>query len=529
MGILFFLYCVLTFTPAYGAEDVMLMLNMNYSSAELKALRASAAKRGQQVIMVPPEEHIPQAEAFFKLRDDLEKDLISRNPDWEKSGRARQVIADYMRVGTASDLEPALNAAYGERIREIQRQAAALTALEEKLGPIETQLKAKAAELKRAGKNVDTMVVSSHSDGSNLSGETSLRLSSSAVSRLNQSNPELFQSPRHVLLLGCYNMTSMNRAHWRRLFANASLIGGFGVRAPSRKNPKSAQFINQTLDTATELDQQLVSGNAPLEPKLIDRAFRSLAAVSGTQSVLDYCLQLIESQPEKPMDCSEQWEAFMVRKEEIVAQYLNLDSPQSDPPHQDTDTDIRDFYTRSQLLCPAAEADSISAQDKPRAESLRVYVRESTIRLIYWWNVQKNFSTFYGKEVAEFRDATEYFGLPPMPPLNGETGRTEFIRRYREIEKGLASLRRELESNRVRAVARREAGSIAEANQKVRELREASALFRLFYPLYALQGEDTVGDGEQSGEQHTLDAGAIPFHWIEPAGVLQNHGERAGP
>ncbi|WP_214679938.1 hypothetical protein, partial [Escherichia coli] len=90
------------------------------------------------------------------------------------------------------------------------------------------------------------VILSSHSDGSNLTGETSNRLSANEMVRLNQEEPELFGHARHVLLMGCYGMSRPHHEAWRHdLFPNASLLAGFGEKAPSRFDHTSAKFIRE--------------------------------------------------------------------------------------------------------------------------------------------------------------------------------------------------------------------------------------------------------------------------------------------
>ena len=69
-----------TITPHAHAAKVILMLNMNYSSEELRALDEEAATRGQRVEMIPPRTLVPLAEPLFLKRDAIQAELIKKFP-----------------------------------------------------------------------------------------------------------------------------------------------------------------------------------------------------------------------------------------------------------------------------------------------------------------------------------------------------------------------------------------------------------------------------------------------------------------
>ncbi|RZA00313.1 MAG: hypothetical protein EOP11_18460, partial [Proteobacteria bacterium] len=229
--------------PTARAAEAMVMVNLNYSSEELAAARAVAQKRGQEFVVVPPEELIPLAEPLFKLRLKLEANVKRLRPDLNKSAISA-IVNDFSRRGAASDKDPALTNALRDDVEASYRATADLAKYEAKLGSMEAQIKAKAAALRTRGVRVDSLIFSGHSDGANLTGESTVRLSAGEIDRLRGQEPQLFNAPRHVLLLGCYNLTETNRERWRNdVFPNASLIAGFGVQAPSRWRENAIKYI----------------------------------------------------------------------------------------------------------------------------------------------------------------------------------------------------------------------------------------------------------------------------------------------
>jgi hypothetical protein len=344
------------------------------------------------------------------------------------------------------------------------------------------------------------VVISAHSDGSNLSGETTNRISSSGISRLAREVPQLFKDPRHVLLLGCYNMTSTHHNRWRHsLFTNASLLAGFGKRAPSRYRPVSAQYMKDVLGAADQLDQRILA-NLPIDKKFLERVFKAFPSITNTQSVIDYCLEIIEGQPGVgKLSCAEQWDDFKARSEVIQREYLDLLNPTVDPPMEADGNDLRDFYSDVQNMCPAKDAAQIPANQVARAEAYRISLREMAIRLVYWSNVQQNFGTYFSRELGKLSQALRGAGISAeVPTLDGSTGRIEFVKKYLAIERAIANAR----NNRTLSESQR------------RALSQAESQFVYLKPLYSLEGEDSVGESKESAES-TLAQGGIPFYWHE--------------
>jgi hypothetical protein len=303
-------------------------------------------------------------------------------------------------------------------------------------------------------------------------------------------------------------MTDLAHARWRqRFFRNASLIAGFGVKAPSRYREASADFIRDTLRKADELDSRMRGKDAILDPKFVTQAFRALDSVANTQSVIDYCHEIVEGQPgNNRLSCEQQWATLIARAKVIKAEYLSLSSPSMDPPAEDGLNELREFYNLLQSTCPARESSRVPREEKENAERMRTALRETVIRLIFWWNVQKNFSTYFAHDLAELRKILPELGIrEPLPALDGTTGRVDFVRKYHALKK-------EIENAEKRARNGRERQLVEEAKKR----------FRFYFPLLALEGEDSVGDAERSDEARTLRNGGIPFHWIEPGAELES-------
>jgi hypothetical protein len=487
--LLVFIVNAFAFLPARAlGTGVVLMVNMNYSSQELAAVKDIAAARGQRVEVVPPESMIPEVENLFRQRDSLQTQLQRQFPQ-QNPLVLKSALAGIFREGSAWNGDPAVAQFVGaQRANSFKAMADHVASEEKANGEIFDQLKRKAGELRARGDTVDSMILSSHSDGSNLTGETANRLSSNDLYKLKQMEPALFDSARHVLLLGCYTMTKPNHHSWRYdIFPRASLLAGFGDKAPSRFDNTSANFIRQVLGKAQSLDQQMAASGRALDPAALAQAFRSLDAVTtgAHPGVIDYCYSMVEGQPGAwSHDCNQQWKD-LYQKKAMMKPYWDLTSPKEDPPTE-AGGDLRVFYNMLQEACPAKDTPS-ERDDWKNSETMRVTYRENAIRLLFWWNVQQNFGTYLSAEISTMNTRLRVYGIGPMPNLNGTVSRVAFVKAYNQIDNAV----------------------------KARDPAFARQFEALYDPLLLLQGEDSVAAGEKLDVDSTLDRGAIPFNWIE--------------
>lgn len=486
------LLLLLTSSPAL-AQEVVLMLNMNYSSEELKAVKKIAAERGQRFEMIPPESTVPEVEPMFRYREKMLGDLITNFPNLDRV-QLNVALQSIMRLGAEWRGNPQVATFLGNaRMNELRSMTKKIFAAEAARGTLQEQLNKKAAEFKANGDRVDSLILSSHSDGSNLTGETTNRLSANDIGKLKADHPEIFDA-RHVMLMGCYNLTQPNHQVWRyNLFPKASMIAGFGFRAPSRYDPKSAKFITDQMTAAAKLDEQMLATGHALDPELVKATFKALASFTTDRhpGVVDYCYQVVEGKEGTwAHNCDEQWREIYEKKSTMLDYWSPLE-PEKDPP-QDGGGDLRAYYNLLQMACPAKKVNNPDVVDDPiAAERYRVTARENVIRLLYWWNVQNNFSTYYAGKLQQINEVLIAMDVDVMPKLDGTLSRVKFVREYHRIMEQTASM---------------------PTIQKFFE--------NTYRPLLLLKGEDGVAAGESMSVEATLDRGAIPFNWIEGSTVV---------
>jgi hypothetical protein len=489
-----FLFILLLLPAQAFASAVVLMVNMNYSSSELKAAQDMAAARGQRVEMVPPQSMVATAEALFEERDHLQEKLETQFPE-ESPLTLKSAVAGIMREGSNWHANPAIARFVGSaQMDSLSSATLRFADMEKQNGEMIEQLRRKAIQLEARGDRVDSMILSSHSDGSNLTGETSLHLSANDLAHLREEQPAFFDNARHVLLLGCYNMTKPNHRAWRYdLFPHASMLAGFGIKAPSRYDDTSPNYIRQTMTRGQQLDERMAATGTPLDPGTLERAFKALDTFTtdAHPGVIDYCYSVVEGKPGTwTRDCDTQWKD-LYQKKAMMHGYWSLVDPREDPPTV-SGGELRTFYNTLQGTCPAWEANS-EKNDWQASERMRISLRENVIRLIFWWNVQHNFSTYYADDIAAMNRRLIAAGVrSTMPSLDGTSSRVDFVAAYRA----------------------------ADSELRAKDPATARRFEALYGPLFFLKGEDTVAEGEKLTVESTLARGAIPFNWIEGTTVL---------
>lgn len=488
--------------PAFAA-DYAVMLNMNYSIAEWEAFQIAAKKCGRVPVSIPPTEMLPAGEALLAKRDRLRQKIAELRPAMKKKD-LDIAVEEVMRLGKNWQADPAVANALQPEIQSLYEHTKKFSAYEKEYGSIGEQFADIAQQIREAKSTIGQFAVSAHSDGWNFTGETATSLSWADLDDMMKKNPKIFRNTRHVLLLGCYNMTDNNREHWTSLFPYASMIAGFGVQAPSRSKPVARAYITETLGTACALDDKLAQYGQALNPAYVEQCFKNLASVASTQAVVDYCRQVVEGLPgsRSKLTCDEQWAAALPQAEDLQAKYLDFATMSAEAPDTDDNSSVvKRFYTMLHGLCPASQASQLKGQEEDY-ERWRRSLKESLVRLRFWSRVQRNFNTYYTRELADLEESLVQGGVTtPLPSFDGSTGRVEFVRTHRKIEQEISALQ----------------NKAANSGDKKRYqwLKQAEQQMKVLRPLYYLEGEHSVSKGQKISVEETLRLDAIPFNWIE--------------
>lgn len=493
--------------PAFAAGEVVFMVNMNYSPEEMAAAKKAAQARGQEFVMVPPESDVRAGNDAGDARADLINELKKAKPGISETDQAA-IASNALYYGTDGISDPALRRRLGSRVERYRALTLAVQETEGKRGTIKSQIQEKLRELKAAGKRVDSFLVSAHSDGATLSGETSYALEQTELSALKSAHPELFEV-RHVLLLGCYTTTETSTMMWREHFPGASLIAGFEGRAPSRKRPAASNFITDVMAAADRLDKENMRRQEPLGRQAVTQALRALESVRITTSAIDYCTHRVEGIPGVKVSCDDQWLTFGAMVSEMDRRFLSTENPTENPPREVSGTVLRSFYNRLQALCPV-ENTSYPEDQKQSFKALREQMRDRTLRMIFWWNVHKNFGVYYERDINALSEEMKQLDInEPLPKLDGSLGRKEFLKQVYAVSNGFARKFRDFQgryasvkdvgpdaSDEERAAVKEKREAIEREYAKVQAASERFS--QLFTPLV------------------TMEAKGIPQQWVEP-------------
>ena len=423
--------------PALAKKPVVFMVNLNYSRQEMEAAQKVAESRGQEFVTIPPAEIIRAADRNFVEGEALKRELKkNRGTLTEQDAESVFYTLNYLASFTDPEArkkyenqvfntpeKKALADKFSKKFTAYNAEKQKIKAMEKALPNIRTQLEEISAKLKTDKKKVDSMVISGHSNGTNLSGESGLMLNRNDFVDIQKKYPDM--SPRHLLLMGCYTATDQARKSWREGFPKASLIAGFDNIAPLRTRPASSAYIIETMATADRLDrEQLANGIKP--EKQIQEAFKALESFRQTNASLDYCHAVVDKRPPGSEACDKQWQDFIPLVNQIHADYF-ASPPKKDPPEQTQGTELRAFYTQLQRICDVRTARSIASTQVAEWERYRATAIDQTIRLIFWRNVQKNYSRYYEKDLKAAQAILDKSGVGvKIPKLDGTTGWVEY-------------------------------------------------------------------------------------------------------
>jgi hypothetical protein len=508
----FLLLLALLISPAHAAEKVMFMVNMNYSPEELAAARKVAQSRRQELVLIPPEEDIRAGDKSGTMRANLIKEI--KRAKGISDAEAGNILSTFFQYGPEGVADADIRRRFSEKAQKLKDTMISVIETEQKRGTIGQQINQKMAELKAAGKSVDTFIISAHSDGATLNGETSYMLDQASLGKLKSLHPELFSDPRHVMLLGCYTTTETSSLMWRELFPSVTMIAGFDGRAPSRKVAASANFITEVLGTADRLDRENMRRNDPLSAKAVRDALKGLESVRITASAIDYCTHRVEGLPGSKLNCDDQWITFTAMTQEIDRRFLNIEAPEEDPPRQSDGTVLRSYYNKIQGMCPPENSALVAADKKEEFKLARDELRDRVLRLLFWWNVQKNYGMFHQEKIKAFAEKLKSAGInEEIPKLDGNLGRKDFIKKIYQIINAIqakdASIRAEYQSRKplpedadeaAKEQFRLETERLEKAYEENRKLMDSVS--ETYLPLMTLQKE------------------GIPGNWIEPDTAL---------
>lgn len=337
---------------------------------------------------------------------------------------------------------------YGQTYKKIDEY-------EKSTPPINVQLITLHNKLAESNEKIGTLVISGHSGFDGFQGETNLTLTQNELNQLVGLTNNLFSETKHVLLMGCYSNTLSANKNWRTsdFFKNATLIGGFGGRAPLRNQSASSNYIKETLLTADKLDLKLIQAKSSnqISPDLIKEFFQSLKSLQQTFSAIDYCYVYMNRAPVLVKDCFIQWKEFNALYEKNFNNYIGDLSilPNENPPRikrnsrNNPTSKLREYYNNVQAMCPRPESiEYLPNRNNFASNNERDAAIQKTIRAIFWWDIQKNYSENYKNKINVLNGQLNNMKINiKLPVLDGNLGRIEFLKSMQEIKNKIDELK----------------------------------------------------------------------------------------
>ena len=493
---------------AQAQNNTIFMINLNYSKQEMEATKKVAAARGMHFVMVPPEHLVTQAEKNGALWENIKREAKKYKGGWSEAQfeSALYGLQQYFNIPAddrahykdkiADPTTKKIADALGKQFENYMAEKNKLIKLESSLPTVYEQIRQMGQKFRAEGKRSDAVVISGHSSGAVLAGESSVSITEQQLRHAKSEFQEIL-SPRHLLLMGCYTTTEVARASWRDAFPKVSMIAGFDARAPLRTRPASSAFIAETLATADRLDrQQLKSG--VLAPQTVNNAFKALESFKLTHAALEYC-HVHVTKNTKNISCDDQWGQFIAWAQQVTNDYFAF-PPLKDPPEQTDGTVLRGFYNQLQQICDIRNATGIPEAERAEWTKYRDIYRDMAIRLIFWRNVQKNFGVHHANDFKRLQETLDEAGLNlKVPKLDGNQGRVAFGKFYTDMVNGL------------NAHLNKKSEEVYKETDPVKQKEKLDALTNYQQKIVSrIQFIDGLV---------TLDPANVPFAWVEPGVV----------
>ena len=433
---IFFMLALVSLPGKVFAKNVVVMINLNYSVKELEAVQKAAKARGQEVIVIPPETDIPFGNEINNQRKKLVDDIAKKSPEMPR--KQIEKIVEKVQLNGAKELLPEWQKELAPQAEALAIDSKKLFSLEKERGSVTKQLLKLDSELKTAANELHTLVISGHSNGEKLFGESTYALNHKDLLEIKK-RTSLLPQIQHLLLLGCYTTTPMERNRWKTNFTpNLSLMAGFLGQSPSRYRKVGWDYIEQVMAKAQELDEALEAKQNAVTTDIVQRTFTSLSSFQNTSSPnLDYC-GIVVSKKDFKESCKVQWELFRNKSIRIGKEYFDLTNPTKEPPTDTSNSELREYYNMVQELCVLDSENYWPKEETLRLKKLRTKIRDNAFYLIHWWALQENYRRAHQKDIDALSAKLNEIKLPAkLPSLDGNTSRKDFLSGVQSIQNSI--------------------------------------------------------------------------------------------
>lgn len=357
-------------------SKVMLFIDTNWSDMEIASAQKAACLRGERLEVIPKnyKEMTPLVTAYDNAQKKFEDCAKKNNVNiW---GQPAQVKCP-------------------TEFEDYTKTSAKIFDYKMNQKPIKDQLKEKLEALKKEQVKIKNVSISGHDGGGQFGGYKG-NIGRQELNELMAQYPEL-NDVESLLLLGCYTGVQHEVSAWKGIFPEVKLIGGYDGSAPLSMRPQGHQYISDILT------KEKVMLNLKNEAT-VDRSMKSLIKGLNGLNAAVYVNPVCEvdedegfyyaSKLDRKFNKLEltECEKAMLEINKISIEYQKYESGELEPP-ADTGANgaLRKIYdkvrTHEHCLQQGFNQSVISAN--------------STLFLLFWHHLKKNFGHYYDKDMKE--------------------------------------------------------------------------------------------------------------------------------
>ena len=253
----------------------------------------------------------------------------------------------------------------------------------------------------------ETLLISGHDGGGSFGGDRGESFSYDELNTLVQENPEVGQNLRVLGLLGCNTANHSAIMKWKSTFPNLAFVAGFDGTAPSETKRSALTYISDTILKSDEILKQT-------DEAKIKSLFENFQYINSLEATLyvdtcpksdgpqgQYIFRPKRAQNErfKAFDTSE---CFAKRKEyheKYEPLYQLYFSGDKEIPRKTSGTELRALYQymRQNEHCFEIEKGQVPSPDH-------------LLFMVFYHNVQKNFNSYFEKELNRYFKELSIFG-----------------------------------------------------------------------------------------------------------------------
>ena len=418
--------CTLAFVLTAQAESstpkVLLFIDLDDAPLEVSAAQEIAARNGEEFHSIPD------------LTNQTRKQLGLEHDNLDKLNTRLNRANE----SESSTLKP--------------QQETARTAFEDDmklLGFSKERLAEKFRQLVASGKEVQTIIISGHSDGCFITGDFGNFNRSDMRLALADAKPVALQV-KNLAIAGCYGNTIYNGQKWWNLFPNLELLAGWDDPAPARTDRASPDFLRSFLNSRSRFTTASSLQDAISSYNLVRVSVPKSTSVRTKKFFVSHHNAL--STDDIQTSCSEEKRLKLLELVKTYRGYLTASEKGfEDVPSNTSSGAMRNLYTELQHYSHCSftfpEGSKIEDQTYPYAKELSAELnarpnRARIIELILYKNVVKNYGLYYAFELRHMTDLLKKLGAPvasTLPNFRQGSERSQTLNYYRELDQFMKS------------------------------------------------------------------------------------------